>query len=207
MKKYLIRAVSLALMLVLVLCVPVVAHADNINLGVKVEKGTDTITVTVDNSTETNNILAAQKPTLTVPCSFGNAYVTYGGQRLPSTFADGQVSFTVAQGGTYTIHKDRLGGNKPSYIQVGPELRVGIGFVDGAIVGLKLSNSGGWTYDPNYPEQGVDISHCLVAFSNYGQTNEELVKDQKLYDELMKTPMSEEDCAEAISSFRSLLDD
>jgi hypothetical protein len=27
------------------------------------------------------------------------------------------------------------------------------------------------------------------------------------YDELMKTPMSEEDCAEAISSFRSLLDD
>ena len=103
MKRYLIRAVSLALMLTLVLSVPVVAKADSINLGMQVEKGTDTITVTIENSTENNGILAEQTPTLIIPCAFEEAYVTNAGRIVSSTLADGQISFTVDQGGTYTI--------------------------------------------------------------------------------------------------------
>jgi len=108
MKKFMIRAVSLALMLAMVLSVPVVAQADNINLGVKVTSGEDTITVEVDDTTETNKVLEAQKPTLTVPCSFSNAYVEYGGTVIPSELTDGNISFTVSAGGSYTVSKNTI---------------------------------------------------------------------------------------------------
>ena len=105
MNKIFSRIVSLTLMLALVLSLSVVAKADSIDLGVSVENGSDTITVTVNNSAESNNILAAQKPDLTVACDFDEAYVKYGEKVVNSTLAGGKITFTVAKGGEYQIIK------------------------------------------------------------------------------------------------------
>lgn len=111
MKKLFVRVVSLTLMLALVLSMPVIAQADSIDLGVSVKNGADTITVTVNNSAESNNILAAQKPDLTVACDFDEAYVKYGEKVVNSTLAGGKITFTVAKGGEYQIIK----GSAPAY--------------------------------------------------------------------------------------------
>lgn len=102
MKK--ITSILLCLALALSLCVP--ALADGFNAGVTVsEVENDSFTVTVPTSNDT--ILAAQKPTLTVPCpdAWENAKVELDSVELKSTFADHAVSFTVAVGGAYTITK------------------------------------------------------------------------------------------------------
>ena len=114
MKKTLIRIASLVLTLTMVLAMPVIARADSINLGVAITNGTDTITVTVDNSEESNNILAAQTPTLTIPCSFDEAYVKYGNKLVDYTLSGGEITFTVDKGGAYTV----VEGKKPDAFTV-----------------------------------------------------------------------------------------
>lgn len=60
------------------------------------------ITVTVEDS----SVLDQYKPTLSIPCTFAYAKVTFGGQEvLTAAPVNGQVSFPVAAGGTYTIEK------------------------------------------------------------------------------------------------------
>ena len=103
MKRMMIRVLSLTLMLALVLSMPVIARADSIDLGVKITTGTGEITVEINNSTGSNNILAAQKPKLTIDCDFEKAYVRYGNEILPSTLTGGKITFTVQKGGTYLI--------------------------------------------------------------------------------------------------------
>ena len=78
MKKLFIRVVSLTLMLALVLSMPIFALADSIDLDVKITREDELITVEVDDSEGSNNILAQNEPTLTIPCSFDEAYVQYG---------------------------------------------------------------------------------------------------------------------------------
>ena len=114
MKKTLIRIASLVLTLAMVLAMPVIARADSINLGVAITNGTDTITVTVDNSKESNNILAAQTPTLTIPCSFDEAYVKYGNKLVDYTLSGSEITFTVDKGGAYTV----VEGEKPDAFTV-----------------------------------------------------------------------------------------
>lgn len=105
MKKLFIRVVSLTLMLALVLSMPVVALADSIDLDVKITREDELITVEVDDSEGSNNILAQNEPTLTIPCSFDEAYVQYGDKVVNSTLAGGKITFTVAKGGEYQIIK------------------------------------------------------------------------------------------------------
>lgn len=96
----------LCLVLTLTLFLPALAKdAPGFNAGLTVTQEGDSITVEVPVSN--NTILATQKPTLTVPCPDGweNAAVSFGGQALESSFADHAVSFSVEQGGAYTIAK------------------------------------------------------------------------------------------------------
>lgn len=66
-----------------------------------IERTDTSITVTVNDST----VLRDKKPTLSIPCDFTYAQVTFEGRVLASTLADGSISFRVAAGGTYTITK------------------------------------------------------------------------------------------------------
>lgn len=92
---------ALILLSSLALC----AGAEGINLDVDIQSSTDKITVTVDNSEDTNTILAAEKPTLTVNCEFPSAYVIHNQQLVTSTLdtAAKTIQFQVAAGGTYEI--------------------------------------------------------------------------------------------------------
>ena len=110
MKKLFIRVVSLTLMLALVLSMPIFALADSIDLDVKITREDELITVEVDDSEGSNNILAQNEPTLTIPCSFDEAYVQYGDKVVNSTLAGGKITFTVSKGGVYKVIK----GNPPA---------------------------------------------------------------------------------------------
>lgn len=57
------------------------------------------IAVTVQDS----SVLADKRPTLTGPCEFAYAEVTFNGTKVECTLADGNISFPVAAGGTYII--------------------------------------------------------------------------------------------------------
>lgn len=109
MKK--ITSILLCLALALSLCVP--ALAEGFNAGVTVsEVENNSFTVTVPESN--NTILAKKTPTLTVPCpdAWENAKVELDSVELKSDFTDHAVSFTVAQGGTYTITRTNKAENE-----------------------------------------------------------------------------------------------
>lgn len=80
------------------------AASEGFNAGLEVDRTTEgVITVTVANDDATNAILAEHKPTLSIPCDFEYAEVTFNGTVIKCTVADGEVSFPVTAGGTYTI--------------------------------------------------------------------------------------------------------
>ena len=77
---------------------------------------TGKITVTVSADLDNEAILAAQKPSLAVPCDFAKAHVEYDGQTIESTLANGEITFVVEKSGSYVIVKDETTSNtsKPS---------------------------------------------------------------------------------------------
>lgn len=105
MKNYVIRFFSLLLVCLLLCANTPVVRAENINLGVNIQTGTDEITVTIDNSSETNIVLAEERPSLVIDCPFSPAYVKYGDAVVASTLADGKITFKIEKGGVYTICK------------------------------------------------------------------------------------------------------
>lgn len=104
------RIFSLVLAIVLVFSCTLTAFATEdptFNAGLNIQKTDEKITVTIS---ETNNaVLDAQKPTLTIPCEFANAYVVLVKEEatgeVESTLdtTKKEISFTVAEGGKYEI--------------------------------------------------------------------------------------------------------
>ncbi|MBE6929157.1 MAG: S-layer homology domain-containing protein [Ruminococcaceae bacterium] len=90
------RILSLILALSMLLCTAALADFD---ASLEIEQTDTEIRVTVQES----DVLIEQKPSLSIPCTFENAYVTFGGTVIASTLADGYITFTVAAGGTYVI--------------------------------------------------------------------------------------------------------
>ena len=101
------KLTSLLLALALMFSLGISAFAEDslqFDPTVTITKNADgTITVTLNDSNENNTILAAKQPTLSVPCAFSNAYVLFQNRVIPSALKGGVISFTVSQGGTYTI--------------------------------------------------------------------------------------------------------
>jgi len=92
-----------AFLLTLAMILSCTALAADFNASVTFgEDSNGNMTVTVQHS----DILAQQKPTLTVPCNLETAYVSYQGETVPSTLKDGEITFEVAAGGVYTIIED-----------------------------------------------------------------------------------------------------
>lgn len=103
MKKRLF-AILLALCLTALLGAAVWAEDAGFNAYIEVTPdGEDSVTVAVPKEDEA--ILAAQKPTLTVPCDFDEAYVSFGGETIASTLDTeaGTITFPVTSGGEYVI--------------------------------------------------------------------------------------------------------
>lgn len=72
------------------------------NPGVTIDRSAeDVILVEIEDSES----LHAQAPQLSVPCAFSYAKVTRGDVEIPSTLADGHITFQVNQGGVYRIEK------------------------------------------------------------------------------------------------------
>lgn len=98
------RKLLAAFLAAILLCGTVFA-ATGFNAKLTVDRSVDgVITVGVENS----SILESEKPTLSIPCDFAAAKVTGPDGELECTVTDGQVSFTVAKGGTYTITEVEL---------------------------------------------------------------------------------------------------
>lgn len=101
---------SLALAVVLVFSCTLTAFATEdptFNAGLNIQKTDEKITVII--SKDNNAVLEAQKPALTIPCEFANAYVVFvegeTREEVASTLdtAKKEISFVVAQGGKYEI--------------------------------------------------------------------------------------------------------
>ena len=79
-----LASILLVLCLTALLCAGVFAEDSGFNAYFEVkEDGEDTIVVTVPE--ENDAILAAQKPTLTIPCDFDAAHVDFNGKTIEST--------------------------------------------------------------------------------------------------------------------------
>ena len=100
MVRYVRKFLAAALMLVL-LCQSVLAVGNGFNAGLEIQRTEGQIVVTVVDS----DVLAAERPTLTIPCDFPYAQVTFNGQIVTSTLAGGHISFPVTAGGVYTVTK------------------------------------------------------------------------------------------------------
>lgn len=85
--------------LLLLMCQSVLAAENGFNAGLEIQRTDERILITVEDS----NVLAAERPTLTIPCNFSYAQVTFGGQIVASSLAGGNISFPVAAGGLYTV--------------------------------------------------------------------------------------------------------
>lgn len=96
-----ITAIFLALVLTLGLLPAALAANDStFDAGLTIGADDDgNMTVTVKDS----EILASQRPALSIICTYDEAYVTYDGEVIKSSLSDGFITFTVAAGGTYTI--------------------------------------------------------------------------------------------------------
>lgn len=82
--------------------VPAAADTADFNAGLTINRDTaGQITVTVIHS----DVLVSEVPTLSVPCDFAYATVTFNGKTIASTLSDGKISFPVAAGGDYLIKK------------------------------------------------------------------------------------------------------
>lgn len=98
--RYFRQAMATALLLVL-LGQSALAADEGFNAGLDIQRTEDKILVTVKDS----NVLATEQPTLTIPCDFTYAQVTFNSEALDFILVDGTISFCVAAGGTYTIDK------------------------------------------------------------------------------------------------------
>ena len=66
----------------------------------EVERGEASVKISI------NALPAGKTPTVTVPCEgWYGAAVSFGGEELEASFADGSVSFVAAEGGEYTIER------------------------------------------------------------------------------------------------------
>ena len=92
------QALATALLLVL-LGQSALAADEGFNAGLDIQRTEDKILVIVENS----NVLAIEQPTLTIPCDFTYAQVTFNNEALDFTLVDDTISFCVTAGGTYTI--------------------------------------------------------------------------------------------------------
>lgn len=95
---YVRKTLAAALLLVL-LCQSALAAENGFNAGLEIQRTEEQILITVEDS----DVLAAERPTLTIPCDFSYAQVTFGGQIVASSLAGGNISFPVAAGGLYTV--------------------------------------------------------------------------------------------------------
>jgi len=75
---------------------------------------------------------------------------------------------------------------KAAFVMLNPELTAGFGFIDDGVIGLNKQGSLRTTYDSDYPDQGVDVSHYLFVFLKSAAANETLLDDQVVYNELMR---------------------
>ena len=98
--RYFRQALATALLLAL-LGQSALAADEGFNAGLDIQRTEDKILVIVENS----NVLAIEQPTLTIPCDFTYAQVSFNGQILDSILFDGTISFRVTAGGTYTVTK------------------------------------------------------------------------------------------------------
>lgn len=89
----------MVLLLITVLLLCGTAWAADFDAGVTIERSADRIFVTVKH----NELLAEQTPALIVPCEFSHAVVTLAESEIPSKLEDGNIRFSVAQGGTYVV--------------------------------------------------------------------------------------------------------
>ena len=97
-------SILLVLALSLGLCTFALANDTEFDPQLTVETSGSTMRVTVVDTKENNAILAARKPTLSVPCSYASASVTGpGDEPIDCTIENGEIFFVVAKGGTYTI--------------------------------------------------------------------------------------------------------
>ena len=76
--------------------------------GLAVEAGENAITVTVH---ESEMLKAA--PTLTVPCDYAYAQVAFDGKTVKAAIQDGQITFSVAAAGAYTITEAEAPAEEP----------------------------------------------------------------------------------------------
>ena len=97
-----ILSVLLTLCLVIALSAAVFADSEGFNARLDVTDNQDG-SISVSIPEENAAILAAEKPTLTIPCPFSDAVVTKNGGAISSVTANGKVSFTVETPGVYTI--------------------------------------------------------------------------------------------------------
>ena len=96
------RLVCALLCAALLLSASAFAAGDGFNASLTIDRSAaGQISVTVAQS----SVLAEKKPTLTIPCDFTAAYVSFGGSVIASALdaAKKEISFTVAAGGTYVI--------------------------------------------------------------------------------------------------------
>ena len=95
-----LRSVFFVVLLCALLTVSVLA-AEGFNAKLDVTVTDTAITVEVQDS----QVLQDQKPTLTIPCEFPYAEVTFDGKTVASVLQNGAISFSVAKGGQYIITK------------------------------------------------------------------------------------------------------
>lgn len=69
------------------------------------------ITVTIANELDNEEILATQKPSITVACAFSKAHVEYDGNTIPSTLENGEITFVIEKVGDYVIIEDTENAN------------------------------------------------------------------------------------------------
>ena len=101
MKKRLLSIFLTLLLTTALLTTGAMAADGSFNAKLAIKRGENVITVTVQDSA----VLASRQPTLTIPCDFAYAQVSFGGSIVASVLQDGMISFRVAAGGIYTITK------------------------------------------------------------------------------------------------------
>lgn len=101
MKKRLLSIFLTLLLTAALLTTGAMAADGSFNAKLAIERGENVITVTVQDSA----VLASRQPTLTIPCDFAYAQVSFGGSIVGSVLQDGMISFRVAAGGIYTVTK------------------------------------------------------------------------------------------------------
>lgn len=101
MKKRLLNIFLTLLLTTALLTTGAMAADGSFNAKLAIERGENVITVTVQDSA----VLASRQPTLTIPCDFAYAQVSFGGSIVASVLQDGMISFRVAAGGIYTVTK------------------------------------------------------------------------------------------------------